>query len=502
MNPLFSWWRAVGACLGMVLFCGGCAQDAPEDHDGLREDCGEVPALQTLQLRIDGSDFVDADGRRVLLRGVNAGGRSKYPPFFPFAFQESGYPGQESALPFDAAAEKYVQQVADWGHNVVRLPFSWEAVEPTRGVYDEQYITRLNRFIAAFGAHDIRVILEFHQDVFARTYCGDGFPLWATSDPDRAIPPIEACGDWFKAYLNKNNEVAEEFQRFWTNEDGLQDALMAMWEHMLRATLVHDHLIGVEVMNEPWEGALSTEDWAENYMKPLVERFADLVHEVRSDLVVFFGSAGTDTLTGETVVHRPDREHVAFAPHFYDPVVYVTGTKSRRWDPHRVLKNFFATAQEWNVPILIGETGCRTAIEHCDAYTRATFAAYDVYPMHATAWEYSTTEDDWNNEGYRLTGPDGEESSAIDETVRVYPAALAGTDVTFVYDRKEDRAELAFTASANTWSEIVVPERRYTDGFRLESTGAAHCATYDKASQRLWVRADEDGELRLTLTPR
>lgn len=488
-------------CLMMAMIFAGCEDQQHQNSNGLSEDCGEIPHLETRRLRIVQGEFLDANDRRVLLRGVNAGGRSKYPPFFPFAFQESNFPGQESAPPFAVAVENYVKNVSEWGHNVVRLPFSWEAVEPTRGEYDEQFLERLNLFIATFEEHDVRVILEFHQDVFARTYCGDGFPLWATSDPERELPSVESCKDWFKAYLNKDNEVAEEFRRFWNNEDGLQDALMQMWEHVLHATKAHDNLIGVEVMNEPWEGSLSTDDWAENYMKPLVERFSDLVTEIEPELIVFFGSAGTDTLTGKTVVHRPDREGVAFAPHFYDPLVYVVGTHLKRWAPHRVLENFYATAQEWNVPILIGETGCRTAQVHCDAYTRDTFVAYDVYPMHATAWEYSTTEDDWNNEGYRLTGPDGQESSAIDETVRVYPAALAAEASTFSYRRKTDLASLELHVVENGWSEVVVPERRYPNGFRVQGSGVAYCATYDSDTQRLWIRSDQAGALNLTLEP-
>lgn len=494
----FSLW-VIG--VGAALILGGCQEEKSARTTGLSDDCGDLPAPSTLQLTIQDGAYLDALGRRVLLRGVNAGGRSKYPPFFPFAFQESGYSGQETAPPFDDAVKAYVENVVEWGHNVVRLPFSWEAVEPEKGQYDTEFIARLNTMISTFGMHDIRVILEFHQDVFARTYCGDGFPLWATSDPDRPIPAVEDCAQWFQAYLNKNNEVAEEFRRFWMNEDGLQDALLEMWRVMLTATQDHDNLIGVEVMNEPWEGSLETQDWAENYMKPLVERFADAVEEIRPELLVFFGSAGTDTLSGNTVVSLPDRPDMSFAPHFYDPVVYVAGTKSKNWNPRRVLDNFFASAQEWNVPILIGETGCKTAIAHCDLYTRDTFNAYDHYPMHATAWEYSTTEDDWNNEGYRLTGPGGEESAAIDETVRVYPAALAANNQRFSYDRKTDLAEFDLDVHAHGWSEIVVPARRYPEGFRVRADGVPICATYDTDAQRLFVRTDADGPLHLTLEP-
>ena len=46
---------------------------------------GEVdnPA-KDLIIRADGDRFVDAAGRHVILRGANAGSRSKLPPFYPF----------------------------------------------------------------------------------------------------------------------------------------------------------------------------------------------------------------------------------------------------------------------------------------------------------------------------------------------------------------------------------------------------------------------------------
>jgi hypothetical protein len=34
----------------------------------------------------------------------------------------------------------------------------------------------------------IRVVLDFHQDVFSRRNCGDGFPDWALADPEVERP--------------------------------------------------------------------------------------------------------------------------------------------------------------------------------------------------------------------------------------------------------------------------------------------------------------------------
>lgn len=481
---------AILTCFGLMA---GCGADSPHGS------CDDIPTPSTLRLTVQNGQYHDANGARVLLRGVNAGGRSKYPPFFPFAFQESGYAGQESAPPFDKALITYVDKVEDWGHNVVRLPFSWEAVEPERGHYDDAFLARLKTMITAFSDREIRVILEFHQDVFARTYCGDGFPLWATSFPDRALPAVEDCDDWFTAYLNTNNEVADEFARFWTNDDGLQDAMMAMWTYVLQEMHDVDGLIGVEAINEPWQGTLETDDWAANYMKPLVERFYDVVQDIDPSLLVFFGSAGTDTLNGKTVVHLPDRPNLSFAPHFYDPLVYILGTESGGWKPHNVLKNFFATGEEWQTPVLIGETGCKTAQARCNDYTRDVYDALDEYPLHATLWEYSTTTDDWNNEGFRLTLADGIESPAGQELARVYVASSTAQEQHFTFDAATRTATIDLNTTAPGWTKIVVPTRLYPNGYELTADGTPFCEK--RKPNQLWIHATEAGTLQLSITP-
>lgn len=497
------WYTAMMALSLLWLNTSGCQrEDVPIDSRlvVLQSDCGAPPALASQKLSIDGAMFLDVAGRQVLLRGVNAGGRSKYPPFFPFPFQESGYPGQEDAGSFDVEMKLYVDKIAEWGMNVVRLPFSWEALEPERGRYDPVYTERLVAYAQHLSDRGIRVILDFHQDVYSRAFCGDGFPMWAHAEPDLPIPEVESCGQWFSAYLSKNNAVADAFERFWQNEDGLQDALLAMWRHVLQATKHIDGIVGVEVMNEPWEGKLNTADWAENYMKPLVEAFYDLVMEERKELIVFFGSAGTDTLSGKTVVHAPDRDHISFAPHFYDPMVYMLGTTAKKWNPPRVLNNFWASGVAWNTPVLIGEMGCRTAQKYCDTYTRAVYETIDSYPMHATTWEYSATKDDWNNEGFGLVGFGGVERPAADEVVRVYPAETAGTWQAFDFDRESLAATYRFDAEEQGWTEIVVPTRLYPDGFELRTEHPELCAAWDEERERIIIRSDLAGPQTLYLS--
>ena len=485
---------AAAALLGASLFaaCGGSEPEL----------CAEPLELETLALRTDGQLFLDAADRQVLLRGVNAGGRSKFPPYFPFPFAESGYPNQADAEPFDVELARYTQRILDWGHNVVRLPFSWEAVEPVRGSYDAVYVDRLVAMAQHASDQGLRVVLDFHQDVYARPFCGDGFPLWAISEPVPEIPDVEDCGNWFSAYLSSSSRVAQEFERFWANEDDLQDAFIDMWAHVIQATAEVDGVVAFEMMNEPFKGSIPAREWVDDILLPLFQRFADTVQEHRPGATAFIGSEGTDTLTGSTALVRPEGDNIGYAPHFYDPIIYIFSTSAGRWDPPAILDNYFQTSTSWQVPALVGEFGCRTREARCDEYLRDVYDTMDGYPLHATAWEYSATVDDWNNEGFGLVEFGGAELPAANEVVRVYPMAIAGRWGSFSFDRETLGAELSWTAEAGGITELSAPARLYPRGPSVQFEEGRGCASWDQASQRLVVRTDAAGATRIRLSAR
>ena len=60
--------------------------------------------------------------------------------------------------------------------NFVRLGVMWEAVERSEGTYDEAYLDKVETLINKLGEAGITVLVDAHQDVFARTMCGEGVP--------------------------------------------------------------------------------------------------------------------------------------------------------------------------------------------------------------------------------------------------------------------------------------------------------------------------------------
>ena len=69
-----------------------------------------------------------------------------------------------------------------WGFNLVRFLVFWDAVEPVPGQYDGAYLDRVEQRLDWFHEAGILVLLDMHQDVYARRFCCDGAPEWAIRD--------------------------------------------------------------------------------------------------------------------------------------------------------------------------------------------------------------------------------------------------------------------------------------------------------------------------------
>lgn len=474
------------------------------------EECshGQIDAAE-MSLTTKGSTFRDSLGRHVILRGVNAGGRSKLPPYLPFPFEESEF--LESSVrgtePFEQAVETYANKLVEWGHNVARVPFTWEAVEPTRGAYDAQFLTRYATLVQALSDRGVRVIVDFHQDAYTRAYCGDGFPLWAMENPDKAFRTD--CTNWFSAYLG-DDEVDADYDRFWNDEDGLNDSFEDMWREVVRTTRDIKGVIGYEIINEPHPGSLGTKDFYEQVLNPLYERIGDAMREEDPDALVFVDLTGVESQSGKTVFVMPDGDYFVFAPHYYSALVFIFGADNATWDLVTELKPFADYGDANDTPVLLGEFGTKTDADKADEYYADNFAGMDAWLMSGTAWEYSTDAVDWNDEGFRLTeaGDDaaGTETDSAEAVVRPYPAAVAGDILDFSYVRGERVMTLSWERDINIDSNVSVlrlPDR-LLNGATPACTfdaGAGTC-THDIANQRLVVQVAEyapDNSLYLTV---
>ena len=234
--------------------------------------------------RVKGRAILDDRGRQVLLRGANAGGRSKRPPFLPWDVDD----GRRILLDL----------LASWGLNCLRLPFTWEALEPERGTYDQAWLEAYAGLVDAAWQRGLGCIVDFHQDVFAAPFSGDGFPLWAVPAELRDLPGGDtADGHWFMQYLDGSGPVARCFDRLWANEDGLLDAMEAMWRTVAGRLAGHPGVIGYEVINEPGWGTAPIPQFEASTLPTVVTRMGRAILEQDPGALIVCGQPGTGALS-------------------------------------------------------------------------------------------------------------------------------------------------------------------------------------------------------------
>jgi endoglycosylceramidase len=443
-----------------------------------------IPAVELADARLTTTAqgrFMDALGRDVALRGLNTGGRSKFAPFLPFEVED---PAELEAV--RAAADVYYGRLPAWGLDAVRMPFSWEALEPAPGQYDMEYLARYEAMLDAAWAHGLRVIVDFHQDVYASPFCGDGFPPWSipTADPP---PPTHECPQWFLGYFT-NADVRESYDRFWSDTDGLQGQFLAMWLTMVDAVGAHPAVVGFEPINEPGWGTMDDLDaFKQDVLQPWFTDFAAELRTAAPDVLVFYDGPGADS-TGVGSHFRPDGEGLVYAPHRYDSTL-LFGDAWSGLDPSPALRSAANFGADNGVPVLLGEFGYAHGAEGGNDWLTVVMDVIDERRMSATLWEYSTSPELWNEEDLSVTEADGSERPILDAYVRPWLPAVAGAGIEVRWDGTAGVLEAGWTAAEGV-TEVSVPARRFPAGPEtIELQGAGACYTWDAARGQLRVTA-------------
>ena len=213
--------------------------------------------------------FVDANDRVVMLHGVNV--VDKRPPYLP---------GPDEFGPADA------DLIADLGFNTVRLGFIWAGLEPERGVIDADYLDRYVELVDLLGSRGIQVLVDSHQDLWNERWFGEGAPDWAIIDD--GIPSIGPLPEWGLHYLLEPG-MWRAWDAFWANEEGIADAYIAAWEAVVARLADRPHVLGYDMINEPWAGTdFASPGIDARVIEPFYRRLAAAIRAVDGDAIVFW----------------------------------------------------------------------------------------------------------------------------------------------------------------------------------------------------------------------
>ena len=380
--------------LFIAIFLSACLQTA------------EKPGQKNEFVSIKGQNFIDPEGRTLILHGINVVNKDPKTKYL-------GHVTKEDFARFKT-----------WGFNVVRLGIIWDGLEPKPGVYNEDYLKGIDGMINWASENDIYIFLDMHQDLYSVLY-SDGAPEWATITNDARH---ETGAIWSDSYLISPS-VQKAFDHFWTNAPapdgiGIQDHYINLWKHIAARYADNSTVIGYDIMNEPFMGSgatlimpalirsyaeilvektgqappseeelmnmwsterlmvLETLSEKETYRKMIdgiyelnaafekgaltafFQKSRDVIRTVDQNHIIFtehsyFTNMGVTGALGEIVDEKGEKDPlVAYAAHGYDLVVDTDalslGSNGR---VELIFERIAETGKRLNVPVLIGEWG-------------------------------------------------------------------------------------------------------------------------------------------------
>ena len=296
--------RAV-LCISICLALGGCGSGSSSTVSG---DLGRLQAVRGAQPAI-----VDAQGRQVILRGVNFNHLGDY------------FSAAPSLPTVGELTDEDWDDAAALGMNVIRLVTNWSAWEPERNQIDLGYLARVRAAVDEANARGMYVVIDMHQDAWSkfvftpadeicpegtRHQVGwDGAPLWATfTDGAPTCTPDRR---------ENSPAVIRAWDSFYENRDGIADELAELWGFIAEAFAGDDGVAGYDLLNEPGNGSnviASSRGLGAFYGKAIdeIRRGEARVGDVRR--IIFFEPGVTVT---PLAFGFSDDPQLVFAPHNY-----------------------------------------------------------------------------------------------------------------------------------------------------------------------------------------
>jgi endoglycosylceramidase len=327
-----------------------------------------------------GTQIVFGNGTIVILRGVNLSGYEYVAPI-QWAHYESDY-----------------ATIASWGFNAVRLPISWENIEPQAGVYNDSYLQKVDQDVAWAEQYGIYVVLDMHQMCWSSQFAScngrfsAGFPKWAVSGYSDNDTGMQLMIHAFFYGLGPNGTAPSP------SNPSMQQRFFAVWKYVASRYRDDSAIAGYDVLNEP---TANFNNWWVDHMFPstiLPSFYTNVIDAIRSvDPYHICLWEGEDNVSDPTSI-VPPRPNIVYSPHYPQSSMYsYDGTSARA-----IVQQIVSLSQKWNVPVFIGEWGMLADAPGVVQYINDSLSLYDTYSFSAAWWDYAKTT--WPMDLYN---PDG-----------------------------------------------------------------------------------------------
>ena len=494
----------IGVLLAFVTACGSAAAAGlPPLHAGA---AGGPDGLRQI---------VDAQGRVVLLRGVNVNGLEDFhradlrPPYpiDPAAYADGACPADDPTVHGVALCQSDFPQLRAMGYDVIRLALSWSELEPQPGAISATYLDRIAQVVGWARQAGIYVLLDMHQDGWSKYLVPDGTPCPPPTSP---VTSEDGAPAWASAHLapmcapggvsELAPGVGEAFQRFYANLPasdgvGLQDHFAAGVTALARRFAGDPTVAGYELLNEPqpgFAGVPGAMDAAELF--PFYARVvAAVTAAVPGFHQLFFVEPNAErNVTDQGPILTPWAAYstygnVVFAPHVYTGVFTADAEAGQRFFPSDGgYRSAIRDATVLGLPLWIGEFGNGPADD--DTILAGHYAQQDAHALGGALWVWRENGD-WGV--FPTPRGDVPRPSRLKYSSRAYPLFTAGRLASLSYDAATGAFRMTADAPptpAGGATRIFVP--------------AAARGTVSATGARIRVRPLGDGARQIVAFPR
>ncbi len=448
----------------------------------------------------DGTRLIDSAGRERIFNGVNI-------------CDKGVFNSEKGVREYGMLWEKgLARKLKEKGFNLVRLGITWDAVEPEKGVYNEEYIEKIISIINECEKNKIYVYLDMHQDLYSGfgDGCGDGAPSWATITDKYKYHKEKFV--WAEGYF-WGKAVHRAFDNFWNNKNDIQTEYFKMWKHLASRTGNSDYILGYDVMNEPFPGkdggkvfarivagvvkvtltdcsikkrkiikySLSNKNRhkildfyngeilrkitssADSIIKkfdtekysPFINRAADALCRDSEKIIImensYYSNLGIPYSCPVPEIDGEKVKNAVFAPHAYD---FMVDTPSYKYASNERIKAIFdehkRSQERLGLPVIVGEWGGFTEGNEWFGHIKFLLDLFDKNHWSSTYWCYF--------KGFL-------ESELVNTVLcRPYPIAVTGEIKEYNYDRRNN----TFTILYNQKKEYEFPTEIFLNSLPKE----------------------------------
>ena len=368
--------------------------------------------------------ILDSQGRITIYHGINVANNAKH---------------SEGHLPWQTKED--LVKLKSWGFNLVRYLVFWEALEPTEGNIDMDYIGKTKERLQWLQELGIDVIIDIHQDVYGPKLTGNGFPEWATND--EGIPFTEQQ-PWNANYLEP--AVIAAYKNFWNSDPWKKRYVEIVQIVFTNFADPFDNVLGVDIMNEPFpiispdfvkaiKDKKITEvkvkylkeiaNFERNYLDKLYE---DVSANVKTQKKFFFEPViYTSSGIPSRLKFKPGSNWVYY-PHYYDPFCHENkpyGEANEKLMEASSIIKVIEASKRFKTPILYGEWGIGQKVGNFEKYITDFCNLADKFNYGWTYYCYDP------GHPFSPIDADKKETPQLKALMRPYPQKISGTNPKF-----------------------------------------------------------------------